>query len=419
MVNRVLSIYVLFTIVVISSLFFLYLIYKKNGFHSIYFFYYSLFSAFFLLRSFALFSGLDTPFPEDLLGKVVPEESFFIGLIGYYIWSISFFLFTLSLNSKATTYGCCNQVRDERLLDFSIFLGVLLSIVYILSAILNAGSVAKVIYYLRIDSEFKFGFMSSIPAITLMLIAAQCSIWGVNAKKILLITFLIIIQVVAGDRSGIIFSLVVFIVVKFSLGGMSKLKVALMLPLVFVLASALKYYRSMYQLNIEQESITMIRSISSSLNLNIYDAYYSVIGFVNHGLEFRYGYDFYLGVVGLIPRFLWEGKPEVVNTGVWFAQLFSERKMGTPISSIGEWYLNFGFFGFLLGAIITFFYLKIAESIMPKSKELRAALSLIFVLQVVQSGFSNTSLRETLLFIILVVLPVFMYKKLTHIRGLN
>jgi oligosaccharide repeat unit polymerase len=394
---------IFFFIITAASFYFLYLIYKKTGFESIYFFYYSTFSFFFILRSFFLLTDMDTPFPPNVtIGKITATD-YFLGLSGFFIWSFTFLILVLNIKNKKSGNG---ESSSESILKLPILIGVIISILYFTLAIVNAGSLSNIIYYLRINSEFEYGFMSSIPAVTLMLVSASYAIYGGNINKISIIGLLVCLQVITGDRSGIIFSIVIFIVVRFSLNKLSLFKFIAYIPFVFLTAFALKLYRSVFQLSINADDSNLARSVSSSLNLNIYDAYYSIVNYIGSGLEYRLGYDFYLGFVGLVPRFLWEGKPEVINTGVWFAQLYSDRKMGTPISSLGEWFLNFSYIGFSLGAIVTFFFLKMFLKLLPKNSEIKIALSLIFVLQVVQSGFTNVTIRESIIFISLVIVPM-------------
>lgn len=68
----------------------------------------------------------------------------------------------------------------------------------------------------------------------------------------------------------------------------------------------------------------------------------------------RSGEDFYNGVVGVVPRALWSGKPEAIPPGNWFRRVYEPRKVnGWPMGAGALWYLNFGWLGLLLGGLFS------------------------------------------------------------------
>lgn len=93
--------------------------------------------------------------------------------------------------------------------------------------------------------------------------------------------------------------------------------------------------------------------LTKSLNLSAYDQFV-VIANKSSLHELHGGRDFVLGMIGPVPRFLWEGKPVIINTGVWFADRFyGRRDLGMPLTAPGDWILNFGILGMVIGMYAT------------------------------------------------------------------
>jgi MFS family permease len=68
---------------------------------------------------------------------------------------------------------------------------------------------------------------------------------------------------------------------------------------------------------------------------------------------YRHGRDFLVGLEGIVPRPLWPSKPEEASTGQWFRQVYQPWTVnGWPLGAVGDWYLNFGFIGIVLGGIL-------------------------------------------------------------------
>lgn len=69
--------------------------------------------------------------------------------------------------------------------------------------------------------------------------------------------------------------------------------------------------------------------------------------------EFRVGEDFLVGVLGIVPRSLWESKPEVIHFGTWLKEYYlGDRAGGWPVTTVGQWYANFSYGGIVLGGIV-------------------------------------------------------------------
>jgi hypothetical protein len=70
--------------------------------------------------------------------------------------------------------------------------------------------------------------------------------------------------------------------------------------------------------------------------------------------QYRDGEDFYNGAVGVIPRAVWAGKPTAISPGKWFRQVYEPGKVnGWPMGAGALWYLNFGWWGLVVGGLIS------------------------------------------------------------------
>lgn len=186
-----------------------------------------------------------------------------------------------------------------------------------------------------------------------------------------------------------------------------------MLGLAFCVPLALLFGLNLYRLmSVRGATITgdmlNLEEIMISMNMNLFDGFAGVAKLISNGLPLRDGEDFYLGFIGLIPRALWADKPEVINTGVTVAQLFiPTRVFGLPISSPGEWYYNFGWFGPFVGGVVTGFFLR---AIQTRYRDwMLNAFSLVIgvqlIMDLIQLGFSNTLARRYFV----IVVPIFLF----------
>lgn len=385
--------------------------FKSSNIRSLYGNYIYVLTFFFLFRITVLVFDFDFIFPSYIVVWNLTQLNYIYAFFGFLIWILSFYIFMIINNNGNVII---NNQKENYFINCIIFVSILAYIYFIL-ALLGAGSIQGLIYYVRINSQFEFGFMSSFPSIALMFSTIYFSCYKNSLFMNLNIFLLVIIHMLTGDRSGIIFSFFIYFVSLYSYNKISFKYFLTILPLGMVIATLLKSFRSSVQLGMYVQEETIIHSISSGLNLNVYDAYVTIINYVNNGVPLRYGYDFLLGFIGLIPRAFWNDKPDVINTGVSFIQLFSQRQMGAPISAMGEWYWNFGFLGFIIGGFITYIFIKICSNLIKSYGKYYYGLSLYMIFHVVQTGFTNLSIRELFLTLIILYIP----SKIMEIRFKN
>ena len=94
-------------------------------------------------------------------------------------------------------------------------------------------------------------------------------------------------------------------------------------------------------------------SLSLSLHLVEFDALMLALRDAGSLFDFRWGADFYNGLVAFVPRFVLPSK-ETFHVGGWFRRIYEPWTVnGWPITTPGSWYVNFGPVGILLGGWVS------------------------------------------------------------------
>ena len=119
--------------------------------------------------------------------------------------------------------------------------------------------------------------------------------------------------------------------------------------------------------NIGGQSI--VRQLSVATNSVYYDAYLLAVRDWPSRHRYRGGTDIFNGAVGVIPRAIWAGKPEIVAPGAWFRQVYESKNVnGWPMGGAGVWYLNFGRVGLVIGGLITGLVVGAAARSLPDTR---------------------------------------------------
>ncbi len=103
----------------------------------------------------------------------------------------------------------------------------------------------------------------------------------------------------------------------------------------------------------EETTEVEFRTVSNSLHFVEFDGLMLALLDGGRRFDFRYGQDFYNGLVSWVPRSIMPER-ETFQVGGWFRRVYQPKRInGWPVTVIGEWYVNFGLFGIFLGAIIS------------------------------------------------------------------
>jgi len=182
----------------------------------------------------------------------------------------------------------------------------------------------------------------------------------VDKKKFIGLMLLInlIIVLMYGERGIVITTLLIIFLYYLRVGLLSKKLFLIYIGVLILLIMALGAGRN-YIFNIETtseqisftekiEGMTTEEVVMTSLqafNIEMIDNFLVVYQDNNDLEEFHLGYDYLLGVVGLMPRFLWEDKPKEIMIGGWFRSKYIPDSGGRPITSLGDYWLNFWWIG--------------------------------------------------------------------------
>lgn len=134
---------------------------------------------------------------------------------------------------------------------------------------------------------------------------------------------------------------------------------------------------------------SVARQVSVATNAVQYDAFVLAVRDWPAEAELRGGQDFVSGAAGVVPRRLWPAKPEHVAPGAWFRQVYEPwTRNGWPMGAAGEWYLNFGRGGIVVGGLVSGVLLGFAALALRNSARhpLAFVLSLAIGLQVLVLG---------------------------------
>lgn len=135
---------------------------------------------------------------------------------------------------------------------------------------------------------------------------------------------------------------------------------------------------------------TTVRQLSVAANAVQYDAFVLAVRDWPSVYEHRGGEDFSSGAAGVVPRRLWPDKPEHVAPGSWFREQYEPwTRNGWPMGAAGEWYLDFGRLGIVVGGLVSGVLLGFASLALRNSARhpLAFVFSMVVGLQVLVLGY--------------------------------
>jgi oligosaccharide repeat unit polymerase len=169
-------------------------------------------------------------------------------------------------------------------------------------------------------------------------------------------------------------------------------RLVLMLPLVLLLAYGLRISRDMMihdEVRGAVAEASLVRSVTVATNATQYDALILAVRDWPTVQEFRGGAEFTAGFAGVVPRLLWPDKPTQIVPGSWFRQVYEPNHInGWPMGAVGEWYLNFGVAGVIIGALLSGFFIAAVDRTIGTAagNPLRLVTVIAIGVQVVNGG---------------------------------
>ena len=137
------------------------------------------------------------------------------------------------------------------------------------------------------------------------------------------------------------------------------------------------------------------RQVSLGTNATYFDA--AMLSFRDWPAEhaFRDGQDFRDGALGVVPRFLWAGKPDNTAPGKWFRQVYEPEKVnGWPMGAAALWYLNFGWLGVVLGGLLSGLFLGAVAAAQRRRPDngFNTAMGVVIGVYVLGTGWDSDAL---------------------------
>lgn len=129
--------------------------------------------------------------------------------------------------------------------------------------------------------------------------------------------------------------------------------------------------------------------------------------------------DFYIGLLGVVPRSLWAGKPEEITAGGRFKKSISSEAQGAwPVFGYNQWYGNFGWIGIFAGGALTGLLLQAMEKAYGGNRN--DPFSIIIMLTLLLVWLTPTGIQNTIFIsYIMYVIPLFIFKTLTHTQWIK
>jgi oligosaccharide repeat unit polymerase len=332
------------------------------------------FSLLFMGRHAMLMFGFDVPYPEYLFSFDVDSYRL-LALFMVSIWLLFFLLiaclyrpgpnsFVMKLLPQAPEQPHLGVLAIPCVLLFLCSLAV---VAYPIS--LYGFDFAVISYQIRIEKIFSgISFLQFLGPMGSYLIVAWIFAYlklkrntNSKASKLAIIGMLsmafisTLSTLLMGERDQFAF-FIVFVALSYSLfyKRVSTATLGILASLIITYMIIAGWMRmNLWGFNLEADSLA--RRITQGLNMDVYDKFILLLHTWQSQREpYRLGEDYILGFLGAIPRSLWPEKPEHVAPDIMLRHYFEpEMPSGWPFTPVGEFWLNFGWPGLVLGAILT------------------------------------------------------------------
>jgi hypothetical protein len=153
-------------------------------------------------------------------------------------------------------------------------------------------------------------------------------------------------------------------------------------------------------LDLIAQDVGLVADVSAALNLHSFDYFVVLVsrfdpGHMTGNLSLN-------SVLGIIPRFIWKDKPEIINPGVWYKNFFyGGTDSGMPFTSMGVWWIDLGFLGVAIYILCTAFFYLLLWRLYNNQNVVLVFFSVCLTLKVFVTGFSAMLPIQLINFLIL------------------
>jgi oligosaccharide repeat unit polymerase len=329
----------------------------------------------FVLRPAVLLFGLDKPHAAHLF-RTDPSDLarttmliFFFGYVSYVLgYALGQGRLARTLASKLPGYEH-RRVRVNRL-GWITLAGISISALTTLYYVARLGGVSTFMREARLGLFAGVSFLQNLPELMAFFAALVLHFALRERRGVLLASALLVAAIVIlftmGERGGIVAAFLFLAVLHhFCVRRLGVRAFAVYGVALALMISGLGVARKSIA-GSGDEDTSLVAALEDEqwspvdvllhLNSNATD-YFMVIVQDYDVTSFHYGDDFYRGLIGVIPRSVWPGKPERITVGQWFTErYFPGKPSGRPITAVGGYYLNFGLVGVFVGMLLSGFF---------------------------------------------------------------
>ncbi len=136
-----------------------------------------------------------------------------------------------------------------------------------------------------------------------------------------------------------------------------------------------------------------VRQVAVATNNTFYDALLLYLDDWPDRFDFTGGADFVDGSVAAVPSLLVGPQDPFVSPAVQLAQTYIDRNNGFPATPVGDWYVNLGFPGIVLGGLLSGLVVRAGQHAFRRflRDPLVWGLSLVFLIRIFPGGVWATS----------------------------
>jgi hypothetical protein len=144
------------------------------------------------------------------------------------------------------------------------------------------------------------------------------------------------------------------------------------------------------------EGQSTVRMMAVATNNTFYDSLLLLLDDWPDEFDFRNGQDFIDGTVAAVPSALVPSQAPFVSPAVQLAQTYIDRNNGFPATAAGDWYVNFGLLGVLLGGLVSGLIARAGQVALRRflRDPLVWGFSLVFAVRIFPGGLWVTSLPK-------------------------
>ncbi|OOY13480.1 hypothetical protein BMG00_06825 [Thioclava marina] len=387
-----------------------------------------------LIRPLTLFSGLDMPQPANAFDDVALDAA--LALLAALLWIGLFTLCALAMRAYLPRLGAAFLPRPvstpdpARLRLFAAGLALLAGAITA-GFVLQSGSPGAFIYRVKVAREMSGLFLF----LHLAVLSLMLSLYGLleeirraetparRRSAFLFYAPLLLIAMGAsfawGNRGNIAYILIA--------GALSwHVLIAPLRPIRVLIGAAILFVALFAMGNLREarlEALTgtpysersLTRSLSNSLHLAEFDALSLAIKDAGNRYELREGADFRNGILAMVPRQILPER-QIFNVGGWFRQVYEPGKVnGWPVTVIGDWFVNFGWIGVVLGAALSGAVAGLFDSAYSRvsSRTWDAVLAPVLGILILKGGVGTGAPQQ----IVLTLIPLAILSLALRLRG--